>query len=33
VLHVLIANDVNYAVFYAGKFEAGIEPDSNGRLN
>jgi hypothetical protein len=32
VLHILTSNDIKYAVYFLGIFEAGTEPDSEGRL-
>lgn len=32
VLYVLTSNDVKYAVYFLGNFEAGTEPDSEGKL-
>lgn len=32
VLHVLTSNDVKYAVYFIGNFEAGFEPNAEGML-
>lgn len=32
VLHVLTSNDVKYAVYFLGNFEAGFEPNAEGML-
>lgn len=32
LLFILTSNEIKYAVFYRGEFEAGIEPNAEGRL-